>query len=128
VIFRQTFVGAPSSVPQARHFAEVALSGLPAEVVDAASLMVSELVTNAILHATSLFEVTIDWGDSRLQIDVSDNGGGLPEARDPMPTDPHGRGLQIVGRLADTWGVRPPGGGWHKSVWFTLGLPRAGAG
>ncbi|MGH9006686.1 MAG: ATP-binding protein [Acidimicrobiales bacterium] len=123
MIFRQTFVGAPSSVPQARHFAKVTLSGLSTEVVDAATLMVSELVTNAIQHATSLFEVTIECDDAHLQIDVSDNGSGHPEARNPEVTDPHGRGLQIVGRLADTWGVRAPDGGWHKSVWFTLGLP-----
>jgi hypothetical protein len=63
--------------------------------------------------------VTIERTADRVRVDVSDAGAGAIEMKDPDPSDPTGRGLRIIDRLSDSWGVEAaPGDG--KSVWFTL--------
>jgi two-component sensor histidine kinase len=127
VIYRRCFSEANDSVRGARSFARGALDGTPPAVVDAVLLMVSELASNAVQHAASGFEVVIDRGPSRIVVDVKDNGSGSVVPRQHRVTDANGRGLQIVGSLADEWGVRPASRKWRKSVWFAIAIPR-GAG
>jgi anti-sigma regulatory factor (Ser/Thr protein kinase) len=59
-------------------------------------------------------------GDS-LRVAVTDSGGGSPEAQ-PLPpaSSPHGRGLFLVDRLADEWGVSPAADGPERTVWFRV--------
>lgn len=87
-------------------------------LVDDAQLVVTELVTNAILHTESPCTVSLQLSDSALHIAVTDHGLGFPERQ---PFDLHregGRGLLIVSSLADAWGVEPVDQG--KTVWATL--------
>ncbi|WP_052434425.1 ATP-binding protein [Streptacidiphilus melanogenes] len=90
-------------------------------------LLVSELVTNAVLHATgAMVAVQIRLEDQRLRVEVEDDSPNPP----PWPADgdlatwdaEHGRGLQLVTTLASRHGCRPSPRG--KRVWFELAMPR----
>lgn len=109
-------------MPLVRQFVREALLDWMCEVdVDDVLLCVSELATNALVHGVPPgrgFRVQLTWGGV-LRIEVHDSGGGVvPEgapARSLSPDAEGGRGLALVGALADAWGVgeRDPG----KIVW-----------
>ncbi|GAA2976982.1 ATP-binding protein [Streptomyces flavovirens] len=107
------------SIPLVRQFVRAALldwaCGVP---VDDVLLCVTELATNALVHGVPPgrgFKVEITWGES-LRIEVHDSGGGrIRPAVDLVPDAEGGRGLVLVGAVADAWGVgeRDPGKiGW----------------
>lgn len=117
-----------SSAQSARRFVEQQLSGLPPSLVERAIMLVSELATNAILHARSDFELSVSFPvpGSCVRIEVADAGGGEPRPQQPPPTAEHGRGLQLVAALSNRWGVeRQSDGG--KTVWFELSVTPADA-
>lgn len=120
----RTFPAIPQSVHAARRFATDALAGLPAPALEAVELMVSELATNCIRHERTSFYVTITRTPREIRIEVTDSGSGMPTMRSPGPSDPSGRGLQIVDMLSDEWGVEPevPAG---KTVWFSMAVAGA---
>ncbi|MEY2438388.1 MAG: hypothetical protein QOF97_3224 [Acidimicrobiaceae bacterium] len=85
-------------------------------------LVVSELAANAVRHARTRYQVTIEVGADAVVVEVHDESRALPERRDPRPTDGGGRGLMIVEALSRRWGVRPVAGD-GKTVWAELALP-----
>jgi len=93
-------------------------------VADLAALLVSELVTNSLRHATGPIGVRLvrpaRFGDTLL-VEVSDPLPDPPRERVAQPEDESGRGLQLVAGAARRWGTRPGGGG--KTVWFELAVP-----
>jgi len=114
----------PAAPAQARLHVGDTLTDAPRSVVDIVELMVSELATNCVRYVESDITVTIERTADRVRVDVSDTGRGGIEMKDPDPADPTGRGLRIVDRLSDSWGVdEAPGAG--NSVWFTLDFARA---
>lgn len=87
--------------------------------VDTVVLMASELVTNAIRHAQTPFELLVDATDHSVKVTVVDHDPEhSPEVRDPGPDDTNGRGLLIVRDLASHWGSEPRGEA-DKAVWFS---------
>ncbi|MFF0446230.1 SpoIIE family protein phosphatase [Streptomyces sp. NPDC004609] len=94
------------------------------EQVDAAVLMVSEMVTNVLVHTdgNALLVAEVTSGDSegprRVRVQVSDTSDDLPHVRRPGELASSGRGLVLMEVLADAWGVDPRGEG--KSIWFEL--------
>jgi anti-sigma regulatory factor (Ser/Thr protein kinase) len=88
-----------------------------------ADLLLSELVTNAIRHGGGLdVAVSVErLPGQRVCIGVTDDGHGNPVPRSPKVTDEHGRGLHLVGLLADRWGVRRNRDSDAETVWFELG-------
>ncbi|MGW6913559.1 SpoIIE family protein phosphatase [Kitasatospora sp. NPDC054939] len=121
------------SAAAARAFVRDALLGwgLP-EVVDDAVVLVSELVTNAVVHAGTAAEVCCLHEDGTVRIEVTDHHPerGLPALSDGPVTaseryaDPDGeggRGLLMCSALASRWGVEYGSG--CKTVWFRLALP-----
>jgi anti-sigma regulatory factor (Ser/Thr protein kinase) len=93
------------------------------ELVERVVLLVSELATNAVVHARTVFGVDIDVRGNFVRVAVSDAGGGVPEVQPlPPPSAPHGRGLLVVSRLADRWGIETSAAGNGKSVWFEVDL------
>ncbi len=111
------------STPAARRFVLGNLGNTPADRRDAISVMVSELAMNAVQHAHTPFEVSVELTADALRVTVTDSAAGRPTAQPmPPPGSDRGRGLQIVQSLADEWGVALPGHDAGKSVWFTLGV------
>jgi len=111
----------PASVPAARHWAVEHLGQMyaaPGGAADDAQLVVSELVSNCVRADAQCFALVLDGHHHAVHIEATDDAPGLPAARPASPTDPHGRGLFIVDRLADDWGVTPEGPG--KTVWADL--------
>ncbi len=98
-------------------------SDVPGTVVDDLLLLVSELVTNAVVHAGSPAVVRLDADVERIKVAVADRepAKALGQAVEPDPLSSSGRGVLLVDRLAARWGVEPHCEG--KTVWFEL--PRA---
>jgi CheY-like chemotaxis protein len=104
----------------ARAFAIQTLStwGLDELVADCA-IVVSELVTNAVVHAGSRSELRLSNHPHSVRVAVVDYGTGTPEPLAPSDSRLGGRGLQIVSSLATAWGVDGADGG-RKLVWAEL--------
>ena len=96
-----------------------------ADQVDSAVLMVSEMLTNVLVHtdgdALLAAEVTAGPAGRRLRAEVADASDDLPHKRRPGELASSGRGLVLMELLADRWGVDPRGEG--KSIWFELYEP-----
>jgi anti-sigma regulatory factor (Ser/Thr protein kinase) len=109
----------PSSAAEARRFVRSALADWGASNLDeTAALLVTELVTNAILHTRSGPEVTARLDGHRLRVEVGDDDQSPPVRRYYDPRATTGRGLVLVDELASAWGTEPAAGG--KVVWFEL--------
>lgn len=113
------FEHAPESVTSARRFAGQVLKSAPKEARDAVALMISELASNCVRHTDAGFELTIIQTTAEIRVEATDAGGGAPAMRVPDPTDPNGRGLQIIDMLSSSWGFerRSQRG---KTVWFSV--------
>jgi two-component sensor histidine kinase len=106
----------------ARQFVAEHLTAVAPELCETAALLVSELATNAIVHAASEFAVTVVYPapSGRVRIEVTDRDLTQPAPTRPPPHVPHGRGLFLVAALADEWGVEEPRRRTGKAVWFEL--------
>jgi len=95
------------------------------EETEVAELLLSELVTNALIHTRNGAVVTVTSAPARLRVEVRDFVTG----QEPAPYVPnaddgtHGRGLLLVQSLADSWGVTMQALG--KIVWFELEAGKA---
>jgi hypothetical protein len=130
---RLSFEGASGVVPLARDFTRQALYAwgwLPAASADQRAaaedvlLVVSELVTNACLHAEGPDQLRITCDNKVIRIEVADQGTGQPSPRTPHRAGrPGGHGMFIVQRLCLDWGVFRTPGVAGKTVWAELGAP-----
>jgi anti-sigma regulatory factor (Ser/Thr protein kinase) len=107
----------PSSAGMARRFVASSLVA-GAEVADLAVLLVSELASNAVLHARTPFELVVDDDGQRLRVEVHDDNPNLPTLKDYVAESVTGRGLHMVAASADNWGFEARESG--KCVWFEL--------
>jgi len=112
----------PTSAGIARRHVAQALAAAPlAELVDTASLLVSEIVTNAVLHAGTAIELSCRVVGGSVQVKVRDHSAVIPSQRHFDVAATTGRGLGMVELLADEWGVDADE--WGKTVWFLLAGP-----
>jgi anti-sigma regulatory factor (Ser/Thr protein kinase) len=120
--FTETFEPEAVTVGAARRFVIAALEsgGLPLGDVP---LLVSELASNAVLHARSAFTVTIRADDRRVRVEVTDGNSRLPVLAAAPITALSGRGLALLQALASSWGVEPRSES-GKTVWFEVTFPR----
>ena len=121
---RLTLDDDPRAPALARRFLREFLARIEAsdEVVETAELCLSEIVTNAVVHAGGRSELRATVDDA-LTVSLRDRGGPAPDAApddDPDPLRVHGRGLLLVDALADRWGSERDAVG--TTVWFTLDL------
>ncbi|MFG2003845.1 ATP-binding protein [Spirillospora sp. NPDC048911] len=109
-----------ASVPLSRELVKALLEecALP-ELIDDATLIAAELVTNAIRSEQDVVLLVFLDDERRLIIQVWDHGDGTPTVGTPTDLDESGRGLLLVQSLADEWGYTPDvlGG---KIVWASL--------
>jgi DNA-binding NarL/FixJ family response regulator len=102
----QTFERHPASAGRARAFARDTI-GEGGEVLETVELLLSELVTNAVLHAASAPRVAIQVLHDRVHIEIVDHTRQSVAPRDARSDDESGRGLGIVEALAKAWGTTP---------------------
>jgi anti-sigma regulatory factor (Ser/Thr protein kinase) len=121
---------APASVALARKALseDLKAAGVFEHAVADAALVISELLSNAILHAYPLpgERLQVAWAVSASSVEVAVSDGGsptVPHAGHPSPSSISGRGLSIVEHLCRTWGVRNDDVG--LTVWAVLAAPRA---
>ena len=111
----------PSSVRAARRVVALALRESDwSGDVDTVLLLASELVTNAVRHAATPFDLTVTVDGRDVEVAVVDHDRRHPpKLCDPAPEDTHGRGLRIVEELSADWGTEAlPGDA--KRVWFRV--------
>jgi anti-sigma regulatory factor (Ser/Thr protein kinase) len=113
-------LGRPASVRKARVFTGEVLAddGVEASVIELAVLLVSELVTNAFVHARGVICLTVHTDAHWVRIEVEDQGGGRPVRRSATLDQVDGRGLLVVDQLATDWGTERRA--THKVVWFEI--------
>jgi anti-sigma regulatory factor (Ser/Thr protein kinase) len=80
--------------------------------VDSIALVVSELTSNAVVHAKSPFDVTISAGDRAVRVEIDDASSEAPVRT------AHGMGLRVTDDVASSWGWHPTAMG--KTVWFEM--------
>jgi hypothetical protein len=72
------------------------------------ALVVTELVTNAVVHGHARPQLRVGWDGHSVRVEVEDDGPGRPTMRPMNPTTTSGRGLALVDHIADDWGVVAP--------------------
>lgn len=109
----------PARAREARRRVAAACQGLSREVSDAAQLLTSELVSNALNHGDGVVTLKLFRTLDRLIVEVGDDGPGIPriKAGDRLS---RGRGLLLVEAMSVDWGYRPATEGPGKVVWFVL--------
>ncbi|MFB7779239.1 ATP-binding protein [Streptomyces bauhiniae] len=125
--------GESGVVPLARDFTRQALyewGWLPASGAEQRAaaedvlLVVSELVTNACLHADGPDELVLSCDRKVIRLEVTDRGAGQPAPRTPHQAGrPGGHGMFIVQRLSLDWGVVRTPDESGKTVWAELAAP-----
>jgi anti-sigma regulatory factor (Ser/Thr protein kinase) len=115
----QTFEPEPASVPVARRFVRQALHDLGADrAVDTVQTLVSELVTNAVIHARTAFTVRVDCEGSSVRVSVLDGSRAQARVRNYGTDATTGRGLRLIDSLSADWGVDRHDDG--KLIWFEV--------
>jgi anti-sigma regulatory factor (Ser/Thr protein kinase) len=122
--YRQTLPASPVAAPVARRLLERACESwsIP-QIRDAAELVATELVTNAVRHAGTVV-LTVSLRPPFLQISVADDSRSPPDVRGANLYDEHGRGLLMIDALSSDWGATYLAGG--KVVWAKI-LVQAGS-
>ena len=112
----------PSSAGEARRLLRGALPGEASEeAVDAAALALSEIVTNALVHAGTPMRLRVILAPSAVRVELADGSAHLPLPRDYSRTAGTGRGLHMVTEVVDQWGAHHDEDG--KVVWFEIADP-----
>jgi len=120
MVVTNTFVldRVPEAARSARRGLDSWLSEQRCESRDNALLVVSELVTNAVVHGRGDLLVVMVYTDDRLRLEVHDGSSSPPLQRDSRSAGPGGYGLNIVDRLCEEWGWTTTDDG--KLVWCHL--------
>jgi anti-sigma regulatory factor (Ser/Thr protein kinase) len=109
----------PASVKRARRFVSDALSEIGiGETADDAALVVSELVTNAVVHAGTDITVRVMSQGRGARVEIVDGSPEMPGLRIPNAGARSGRGLLLVEHFTAQWGVERTSSG--KVVWFDV--------
>ena len=118
----------PRSVREARGFVRRGLGAMATaadpQCIEAVVLLVSELITNALVHGYGRPQLVLRINHDCAHVEVFDLGRGTPATRPVDVGRPGGRGLRIVDSLATEWGVQEIAGD-GKRVWFDAPLRTA---
>ena len=110
------------SIPATRAFLTRLLDGwgVTGDVIDDASLLTNELMTNAVKHGVGVVDLRIEVNNGLLHVGVHDGGHEAPVVQAASASDSGGRGMWIVQSLARDWGSDPDADDPGKTVWFEL--------
>ncbi|AKG44680.1 ATP-binding protein [Streptomyces xiamenensis] len=117
----------PSEVRRARQWLRerLARTGMAGEQIDTLTLLVSELVTNAVVHTgrPAVLRLVVREGPCchPVRLEVADRSALAPRPRSAAQEDTCGRGLELVDLLADRWGWQQEPAG--KRVWCEVDCP-----
>lgn len=119
----------PKAPREARRKVAAVCAHLPVEVAEAAGLVTSELVTNAVLHTCPVLDgaaepvvmVVFRLTTTSLRVEITDQDPRPPQPRSPGGPLDSGWGMHLTAHLARGWGVQPLFNGRGKTVWFELG-------
>lgn len=117
--------GGAGAISEARRLVRRATGGLPG-VGPTAELLVSELVTNAVVHGGGRFSLEVEVRPGGIRIAVADRSPSPPVVRTAASVQEHGRGMAIVAALASAWGTDRRRRG--KAVWVELTASPVAAG
>ncbi len=120
---RAVFDGMPqtSTVAEARRWARAVLQAWDADEFEwELSQLLTEVVTNAVLHARTSVRVVLQYDEAsgRIRCEVSDGSPVMPRVRRHSIEATTGRGLRLLEQVATTWGTNRVGQG--KTVWFEV--------
>ena len=111
----------PTSPRSARELLRLLSRSWHVPALDDADLLLTEVVTNVVVHAHTTMSLHVRWGRDRLRVEVTDCSTAMPRLRRATRRSEHGRGLLLLDRLADAWGVTEPGDNRTcKTVWFEV--------
>lgn len=113
----------PPVAESARAARLLVTAALAAEAVhrpDLLELFVSEIVTNAIIHAGTPFRVTVTLRPGIVRVAILDRNPAIPVVRAPDAGAVAGRGLRMISDHCVAWGIEP--GHRGKTVWFELAV------
>ncbi len=127
----EAFAPGPSSATVARSKAVAVLreAGIQGDSLDAAEVVVGELVANAVSHARTRFTVALTVEDRVVRVEVFDHDGRAPALIRVAAMSARGRGLHLVSALTSQWGWQTTenrGGISGKVVWAELGADPRG--
>ncbi|WP_308379189.1 ATP-binding protein [Streptomyces sp. ISL-43] len=109
----------PAEVGRARRWARSRLAGSgigdDEPLAETLILLISELVTNAVVHTGCPAVLRMLFGEPGVRVEVADASDRAPARRRAAGDDTGGRGLELVDGLADRWGWQPEGAG--KRIW-----------
>jgi anti-sigma regulatory factor (Ser/Thr protein kinase) len=110
----------PTSVPEARQAVRDTVSAWgPGVDLDALQLALGELVANAVRYTDGDVTVSVEWAGNSIAVGVADQAPDLePQVIDLRDDAETGRGLHIVGSVADEWGTYRDGA--SKTAWFRV--------
>ncbi|MEU1279744.1 SpoIIE family protein phosphatase [Streptomyces sp. NPDC005805] len=115
----------PEALRSSRHMVRAAVRAWGAgDRADEIELAADELITNALMHTDGGAVVTarvLSGPGRRLRVEVEDRSSALPRRRDAGESGVSGRGLMLVDRISDAWGVESRGSG--KCVWCEFAIP-----
>ncbi|MFF3686778.1 SpoIIE family protein phosphatase [Streptomyces sp. NPDC002187] len=115
----------PEALRSARHMVRAAVRAWGArERADEIELVADEMITNALMHTDGGAIVTarvLSGAERRLRVEVEDRSSALPRRREAGESGVSGRGLLLVDRLTEAWGVESRGSG--KCVWCEFIIP-----
>jgi anti-sigma regulatory factor (Ser/Thr protein kinase) len=114
----------PKSATRARTLTRDYLqTSCPPDAIEIAALLVTELVTNAVLHARTPIVLVVESSPGSVFLAVNDKAAGEPIARDYGVDAATGRGIKLVRELSSRWGVERSDAG--KRVWCEITFPTA---
>ncbi|GAA3857069.1 hypothetical protein GCM10022243_23030 [Saccharothrix violaceirubra] len=115
-----TLPATSGSSAQARRVVVQAIEAwdLPGDLAEDAELVVTELVSNGVDHASGPLELTVTRTRTGIRVEVADGSSDLPVRRPVEVDSVRGRGLIIVESLSTSWGATPTARG--KVVWAEL--------
>ena len=121
------FAASSVGVARRRLVSDLIRAGICGSVITDAALVLSEILSNALRHATPLpgSGLRVAWrlDAGSVRVSVSDGGAQtLPELGEPSPSTTGGRGLRIVDRLSQCWGTHRDDEG--VTVWAEVPVPQ----